>query len=202
VLFYERWLVTSLMLLNLEGEIEKAAKLLHQEQEQVARLWGVMSKKWRLQLLLTTAAIRLAQGSHAEAIDALNSVLNDSESSTDEYGAAKLLAIAAHVEAGNMVWLDAAFRSATRHLTSRDRYHKTEKAMIAGLRRVVQARDDDERRKAFLQLHQRLQKLFNDPRERTALVSLDLLAWTEAHATGVPFAELIAGREYPSLSGR
>jgi tetratricopeptide (TPR) repeat protein len=198
VLFYERWLVTSLMLLNLVGEIAKAAKLLHEEGERVEQLWGVMSKKWRLQLLLTTAAIRLAQGNHAEAIDALNSVLNDSESSTDEYGAAMLLALVAHVEAGNIVWLDAAFRSATRHLTSRDRYHETEKAMIAGLRRVVQARDEGERRAAFLHLNRQLQKLFNDPRERTALVSLDLLLWTEAHATGVPFAALIAHRELES----
>ena len=191
---YTRWLLTSLMFMNLTGRIEAAARLLGEEWERAEELWSVMPKKMRLQLLHMMAAIRLARGEHAAAIDALNRILNDSETSTEEYGAAMLLALVAHVEAGNIEWLDAAIRSATRHLSSRERYHQTEKAMIAGLRRVLQARDEEETRAAFLHLHERLKKLFTDPRERAVSVSIDLLAWTEAHATGIPFVEMVRRR--------
>jgi hypothetical protein len=182
------------MLSNLEGRIEEAVERVRQERERIDSLWSAMSKKWRLQLLQIMAAIHLAGGDHAAAIEMVNRILNDSESSTDEYGAAMLLALVAHVEAGNTGWLDAAFRSATRHLSARGRYHRTEKAMIAGLRRVLQARDTSERHTAFLQLHERLAALFTDPRERTVLASFDLLSWTRAHATGVAFAALIGGK--------
>ncbi len=60
--------------------------------------------------------------------------------------------------------------------------------MIGGLRRVLQAHDETERRAAFLRLHNRLLELFTDPRERTICSAVDLLAWTKAHATGKPFA--------------
>ncbi|WP_208001628.1 hypothetical protein, partial [Macrococcoides canis] len=48
-LFYERWLVTSLMLLNVTGRIDEAAQLVRRERERTERLWMVMSKKMRLQ---------------------------------------------------------------------------------------------------------------------------------------------------------
>jgi hypothetical protein len=179
--------VTAVMLLNVTGRVEEAAELLRTEHERTERLWSAMTKKMRLQLLHMIAGIRLAQGEHAAAIDALNRVLNDSEASTEEYGAAMLLALVVHVEAGNTEWLDAAFRSTTRHLASRQRYHQTEKAMIAGLRRLLQARDDTERRAEFLRLHKRLQVLFKDPRERSVSAAIDLLAWTKAHAMGIPY---------------
>jgi hypothetical protein len=189
--FYGRWLVSSLMLLNIRGRIGEADALLKSEQERIDTNFSAMAKKWRLQLLHTIAAIRLAQGRPAEAIEALNMVLNDSETSTEEYGTAMLLALVAHVEAGNTEWLDAAFRSAARHLTSRGRYHQTEKAMIGGLRRVLQAPDEHERRAAFMSLHHHLCELFTDPRERTISSSIDLLAWTRAHGEGRSFAEMI-----------
>jgi hypothetical protein len=193
-LFYERWLATSLMLLNITGRIDEAAKLVRRERETTDRLWPVMSKKMRLQIPHSVAAVHLARGRHGAAIETLNTVINDSEASTEEYGTAMLLALVAHVEAGNTEWLDAALRSTTRHLSSRDRYHQTERAMIAGLRRVLKAHDEHGRRAVFRELHERLSELFEDPRERTVSTSIDLLAWTEAHASGRPFAEVIAQR--------
>jgi hypothetical protein len=184
--FYERWLVTTLMLMNTTGRTDEAARLLRSERARYEKLWSAMSKKMRLQLLHMIAGVRLSQGDHAAALDALNNVLNDSEASTEEYGTAMLLALVAHVEAGNTEWLDAAFRSTARHLTSRERYHQTEKAMIGGLRRVLQAPDETGRRAAFLRLHDRLKELFEDPRERTVCTAVDLLAWTEAHFRSPP----------------
>ncbi len=188
--FYERWLLTSLMLMNLTGRFDEATRLLRTEQERMDRFWNVMSKKMRLQLLHTIAAVNLARGEHSAAIETLNRLLNDSEASTEEYGAAKLLAIVAHVEAGNTEWLDAAFRSTSRYLTLHERYHRTEKTMITGLHRVLAAQNEREERAAFLRLHNQLEGLFNDPRERTVAASFDLLSWTKAHATGIPFVQL------------
>lgn len=185
--FYERWIVTSLMLRSVTGRIEEAVELLRREGERIDELMPMMSKKMRLQLLHTIAGVRLAQGDHGAAIEALNMVLNDGEASTDEYGVAMLLALVAHVEAGNTDWLDAAIRSTTRHLTSHQRYHETEKAMIAGLRSVLRAHDEKGRRAAYLRLHEKLRKLFTDPRERTVSSAIDLLAWSKAHAEGKGF---------------
>lgn len=190
-LFYERWLVSAVMLLNVTGRIDEAAMLLERESSRTERLWSLMSKKMRLQLLHLTAAVRLVRGEHDVAIETLNTVLNDSEASTEEFGTAMLLALVAHVEAGNTDWLDDALRSTTRHLSSRDRYHQTERAMITGLRRVIRAHDEAGRRVAFLALHVRLVELFQDPRERAVSTSIDLLAWTAARAAGRPFADVV-----------
>jgi hypothetical protein len=193
-MFYERWLVSAVMLLTVTGRIDEAAALLRRESASTERLWPLMSKKMRLQLLHLTAAVHLARGEHGAAIETLNLVLNDSEASTEEFGTAMLLALVAHVEAGNIEWLDAALRATTRHLSSRDRYHQTERAMITGLRRVVRSRDEAGRRIAFRDLHAKLEELFEDPRERTVSTSIDLLAWTDAHATGRAFADAFVRR--------
>lgn len=107
---------------------------------------------------------------------------------------AHLLHVVNHTEMGNFQYLDYKLRSTYNFILRMKKTQKFEKATLQLLKKVIQARDKEERLHLITVYLEKIRALLDDPAERMMLKNFDMISWLEGRLQGKKFLEVAAAR--------
>lgn len=136
----------------------------------------------------------LGMGEPAGALRWINAIMSDRSASShlELHCCARILNLLAHYELGNLENLTSYIGSAIRFLTKRKRLHRFETIAIDLVRKLLDARDGEERHRVLMEIRERLLPLYESESDMQMRMNLDLLAWIDAQLEGKRLMEIVA----------
>ena len=174
---YERWIVFSVLLMNCEGRERDARALLSSEQRTLNRVRPQMSKKIALQFQIAQIRTFYAVGETQEAANLAEEIINNEDSNAIEYTIALVGLLLVKYDLNAYDDLDLLLRSAKHHLGSRKHYHRSERAIVQGIGKLLRCTTTAEQNTVRSELGSTLTAIFADPAERTVCSAIDVLKW-------------------------
>ena len=114
---------------------------------------------------------------------------------------ARILNLVAHFELGNMDLVEYQLKSTYRFLIKYGDLQKVQEEIIAFIKKSVEMKPEGIT-KDFVQLKDRLERIFEDPYERRSLLYLDLIGWLTSKIEGQDVEHVIRNRQHQLLYGK
>jgi len=176
---YERWIVFSILLMNCEGRERDARALLANEQATLNRVMPQMSKKIALQFQIAQIRTLYGVGETREAAALAEEVVNTNDANAIETTIAMVGLLLIKYDLKAYDELELLLRSAKHHLDSRKHYHRSERAIVQGVGKLLRCTTKSERNNVRSKLAATLSVILADPAERTVCSAIDVLQWCE-----------------------
>ncbi len=138
------------------------------------------------------ACLYFSSGDNENAIVYLNKIINQKNSNIREdiQCFARILNLIAHFELGNEGLIEYQVKSVYRFLTKMEDMHLVQQEILKFLRRPPRLQPSD-LKKAFIALHQKLERLRTEPYEKRPFLYLDITSWLESKIEQRPVQDVI-----------
>lgn len=178
------------------GRFDKALELLPLVERGLAQHEQQLGAMRKASFYYQLAYANLGAGQPQQALRWTNKLLNDirMDETAEIVGFGRILHLLAQLDAEKLDLLPYNLRNTMRFLATRNRMHRFEPLLLAMVRGVLKARNNEARRTVYATFLERAAPLEADPFERAVFDHLDPIAWVESKLTGRPFAELVQER--------
>lgn len=180
---YERWLVFSVMYMNAEGREGDARALLAEENNTINRVQAQMSKKLALQLHIAHMRTHYGVGELTAAANLATTIIDNEDSSAVEFTMAMVGLLLLKYELKAFDELELLLRTAKHHLDMRGHYHRTERAIVQGVGRLLRCKTKAEEQTIRSELGTTLNHILADPTERIVCGAIDVQRWCSMKAS-------------------
>jgi hypothetical protein len=173
--------LNELQLYRATGSIEKGIPLTQTVLSFIQENNGKIHKEQEVSYFYEFALIHFQAGQYKDALQWINKVLNDNESTLrqDIYSYARLFNLVIHFELNNMDLLEYTIKSTMRYLQKRERDFPIEKIIIDNMRRLIKQQPASERMKNFQRFAGELQSASLPQEDRVVLKYFNFIAWAE-----------------------
>lgn len=175
------------------GEFEKGLSAVKGNE----RVWeSVQAKIGRLEVLVfydNMRSLSFAVEDFKRALFWNNKILNESEAEfrSDLYSIAMIWNIIIHYDMGNFQLVESLTRSVINAFDADNRVHKFEKLFFKSMKKIINAKDDEEISKGFSDFKKNLIILKRNSGEIMELDYISYLAWLDSHIEGRKYSEVI-----------
>jgi hypothetical protein len=180
-------------LAQIQGDFQKAVKLIPEIEEQNAEYGEMINKEQDVLFNYNKAYSCFAVNEHKKALSYLNIVLNDNEQNLrqDIYGFARVFNLILHYELENYDFLEYIIKSTNRYLNKQERTLELETSLIKHLRKLSKSSDLASKNKIYQEFKKELIILLENENESVVLEYFDILAWLEMKLNNITFSEAV-----------
>lgn len=174
------------------GNYEDATSFIPEIKEGLNKFGEKISGARNAFLQFKMATIYLSIGENNLALKAIRTILNDTslDKKEDIVAFAHLLELFIHIELGDVEYLPYARTSTIRFLKKRNRFYAFEEALLTFAKKYVNVTNKFDAMEKWEELHEKLQKLSEDPYQASALEYFDFISWAEAKSKDVSFLKV------------
>jgi hypothetical protein len=182
-----------LTLYNSIGHFDQATRLIPKIEEGLLRFKGRLSKLREAHFIISVSVAYYGAGKFQQALKWVTKLLNDSGSGENEwiYAVAQVFALILHIELNHLDLLPYVGRSVQRYLKTRNRDYQFENVFLKFAEKISKADDVKTIQPLYAGLSENLQKLDEDPFEKTAFEYFDFPAWARSKAENISFAGIV-----------
>ncbi len=147
------------------------------------------------------ACMYFGSGDWDSSITFLNKIINAKTSNIrgDIQSFARILNLIAHFELGNRVLLEYQIKSVYRYLAKMEELQSVQSEIFKFLRKTPRISGED-LKSHFIELHNKLSKLADEPYAKRAFLYLDIMGWLESKITELP-VEAVIRQKFLKRSG-
>jgi tetratricopeptide (TPR) repeat protein len=151
---------------------------------------GFLSVK--VEIFYNIAYAYFGMGDYSNSIDWLNKFIQKEhiELREDLLAYAWLLNLTNHYELKNYRYLSYKLKTTYNYISKMQKVHKFEETTLEFIKKLIKSKDEEQFKGTMEKYRDIFMKLEQDPYERVALKSFDILSWLESHLTGRPFADI------------
>lgn len=177
-------------------DFQEGVKAVEEFETQLPGLIGKFSKSVELTMYYLIGYLYFLGGQPSSALPWVNRILNEprTELRMDFQCMARLLNLIVHYDLGNRENLGYDINSAYRFISNRNRLFGFERTILKHLRALANIHPDQLEVDLLDSFKSELGQVFENPKEKTALNTLDILSWIDAKISKVPIVSLIALR--------
>jgi len=170
--------------LEAESNVDKAKKILNTYS-------NLISDAFKINFYYKFAYIKIGLGKYSEALDYVNTILNDfdEKSRPDIFGYAKILATIIHFELGNVSILPYVSQSAYNHLRNRNKLYHSESILLNFIKKFNKTASVKKWNNSLRELRTKLLNAFEQPNERKILQYFDFISWLDSKIENMTFAD-------------
>lgn len=182
-----------LTLYNSIGHFDKAMALVPKIVEGLTRFEGRLSKLREAHFCISVAVAYYGAGKFHEALRWTTRLVNDPGVGQNEwiFAVAQVFALILHIELDHRDLLPYVGRSVQRYLKTRNRAYQFENVFLRFAEKISKTDDVKAIAPLYADLFENLQKLEQDPFEKTAFEYFDFPAWAESKLKNKAFREIV-----------
>lgn len=167
-------------------QIEKASEWIKKEETSIILLkedfdfWNMMVTEMNY-VMFDSVFVYLCESRYSEANKMINNYLNKTETDikTDNYSFARILHLFIQLELGNDDYVSDSIISLTRYLKEQNKWFEFEKACIKTLKGLVGIKNKKDALSLLTNFHEQLLCLKKIRHEANAMISFNIIYWTE-----------------------
>lgn len=188
---------TELNLYLRTGEFEKGLKLVKEIESGLKRFKEKINKESEALFAFNIAYVHFGLGNYNDSLKLLNDIINDKELNIREdlQCFARILDLLVHYELKNFDLIEYKMKSTRRYLSNKDKLNKFELIILNYMRKLLNAKSDDDRNFIFREWKKELTQISGDILEIKAFEYFDFLSWLESKLKKKSFWEIVKQRK-------
>ena len=178
------------------GAFEKGLQLIPEIEKGLIKYEGKISKRHEMLFFSSFANINFSTGNYKNALHWVNKMLDipskgNPENMQSFVRFARMFNLFVHYELGNDELLEYIIKSTQRFYTLENKLYQQEKILLDFFRKIITVHSQKQKTAVFKALKQTIEKLLNNPLQKTVLERFELVSWIESKIENRSFAGIL-----------
>jgi len=184
---------TELNLFLKMGEFEKGIDLVNEIESGLNELKEKINKESVVLFEYNIAYLFFGLKDYENSLTRINKIINDKELDIREdiQCFARILNLLIHYELNNYDLIDYIMKSTRRYLSNKNNLNKFELIVLSYLRKLINAKTDDDKRFVYIEWKKELSSLSDDILQIKAFEYFDFMSWLESKITKKRFQDVV-----------